>query len=50
MDKVSICCNVECAERHGCAQFARAMDINAGRLNVGDNYVIIEKCNYEKAR
>jgi hypothetical protein len=47
-NSVSICCDVACPERFSCAQFARAMDVNAGKIING--YYIIEKCNYEKAK
>ena len=47
-ENVSICCNVQCPERLSCAQFARAMDVNAGKILSW--YYIIEKCSYEKAK
>lgn len=50
MDTITICCNVGCAERHSCAQFARAMDVNSGKIAFSDNVRILDKCSYEKAK
>lgn len=47
-NSVSICCNVNCPDRHSCAQFTRAMDVNAGKIV--EEYHIIEKCDFEKAK
>jgi hypothetical protein len=47
-NKVSICCNVKCNERFTCAQFARALDVNSGKI--ASNYYEIDKCSYEKAK
>ncbi len=46
MDKISICCRTDCATRHECAKFARAMDVNSGKIATG--YYIIDKCEFEK--
>lgn len=43
---VSICCNLKCAERFSCAKFARALDVNSGKIKSG--YYEVEKCEYEK--
>lgn len=45
-NKISICCNVKCAERFTCAKFARALDVNSGKIV--SNYYEVEKCEYEK--
>ena len=49
MENVLICCNVKCPDRFSCAKFARAMDVNSGKILSG--YQIVE-CNnhseYEK--
>ena len=50
METVNICCNVGCAERHSCAQFSRAMDVNSGKLSYGENVRILDRCSYEKAK
>lgn len=49
-NRISICCNVKCPDRFTCAQFSRAMDINSGKLYAGENFYIIDKCSYEKAK
>lgn len=50
MNGVSICCKTDCPERFTCAQFARAMDVNSGKLFIEGSYYIIDKCSYEKAK
>lgn len=39
MEAVSICCDVTCRRRMECAQFSRALDVNAGKVKL---YYIIE--------
>lgn len=49
MERVTICCNTGCGERLSCQKFARALDVNSGKVKTG--YVIVEcdKFNqYEK--
>ena len=49
MEKVTICCNVNCGERFSCQKFSRAMDVNGGKIT--SNYIEVkcEKFNqYEK--
>jgi hypothetical protein len=38
-----ICCNVNCPERFSCQLFARAMDVNSGKMML---YQIIECKNF----
>lgn len=45
-NSISICCNVKCPDRHDCAKFQRALDVNSGKIQSG--YYEIEKCEYEK--
>lgn len=45
-NSVSICCNVHCTERFTCAKFARALDVNSGKIKA--NYYEVEKCEYER--
>lgn len=49
MDITYVCCNVQCVERFSCQKFARALDVNAGKIKA--NYQEVE-CNkfseYEK--
>lgn len=46
--KISICCNVKCNERFSCAKFARALDVNGGKIVSW--YYEIDKCDYEKVK
>ena len=45
-NSISICCKVSCPERFSCAKFARALDVNIGKIVAG--YYEIEGCEYEK--
>ena len=47
MEEVKVCCKVDCRERFSCAKFARALDVNSGKIRAG--YVVIGKCEYEKS-
>lgn len=43
---ILICCKVSCPERFSCAKFARALDVNGGKIKA--NYREVDKCEYEK--
>ena len=43
---ISICVDLKCPSRFDCKKFARALDVNSGKITNG--YYIIEKCEYEK--
>lgn len=43
---ISICVDLKCGWRLDCKKFARALDVNSGKITKG--YYIVEKCEYEK--
>jgi hypothetical protein len=45
-NNISICCKTDCPHRMECAKFARALDVNSGKITSG--YYIVDKCEYEK--
>lgn len=50
MDEITICCNVTCPIRFTCATFARAIDVNSGKVTGGYRIIECVKSNhYEKA-
>ena len=49
MEMILICCNVGCAERFSCQKFARALDVNSGKIKANYEEVECEKFSqYEK--
>jgi hypothetical protein len=42
---ISICVDLKCGWRLDCKKFARAMDVNSGKITKG--YYIVEKYEYE---
>ena len=49
VEQVTICCDVTCPERFSCQKFARAMDVNGGKITNGYTIVKCEKFKeYEK--
>ena len=45
-ETIAICVDIKCEFRLTCKKFARALDVNSGKITKG--YYIIDKCDYEK--
>lgn len=43
MEPILICCNVGCPQRFSCQKFARALDVNGGKIKANYQEVVCEK-------